>query len=53
MRSFMDIENIQDNVWTPAEIRKVLFENPYSPQQALEVIKSRVTIDTSDGEIVN
>ena len=48
-----DIENIQDNVWTPAEIRKVLFENPYSPQQALEIIKSRVTIDTSDGEIVN
>ena len=51
--SIKDIENIQDNVWTPAEIRKVLFENPYSPQQALEIIKSRVTIDTSDGEIVN
>ena len=47
-----NIENIQENVWTPAEIRKILFENPFDREKALEIIKSRVTLDTSDGEMV-
>ena len=47
-----NMENIQENVWTPAEIRKILFENPFDREKALEIIKSRVTLDTSDGEMV-
>jgi len=44
--------DIVNEVWSPAEIRKILFENNNNPKRALEIIKSRVTFDTSDGEMI-